>query len=113
MATFVLANTSNMQEGSHIVADGGMLAEVRHYASLKFSISEIATILLLDPEQLRRQILSPSDPLHVAYESGKLLSQVKYREKILEAADGGHSWAIGILEHWAAQQLEEELGGYA
>ena len=102
-----------MQEGSHIVADGGMLAEVRRYASLKFSISEIATILLLDPEQLRRQILSPSDPLHVAYESGKLQSQVKYREKILAKAEEGHSWAIGILEHWAALQLEEELGGYA
>lgn len=100
-----------MQEGSHIIADGGMLAEVRRYASLKFSISEIATILLLDPEQLRRQILSPSDPLHAAYESGKLESQLKYREKIKAKAEEGQAWAITILEHWSRQQLEEELGG--
>ena len=95
-----------------IVADQETLRQVREYASLKFTITEIATMLFLDAEQLRRQINAPG-ALHDAYEAGKLESQIKYRQKVKEKAEAGDSWAIALLEHWAAQQLEEELGGYA
>ncbi len=103
-----------MQDDSqYIVPTAALLSQVKNYASLKFAVSEIATILLLDPEQLRRQITSPADPFHQAYESGKLESQVKYREKIRVKAEEGQTWAITLLEKWEKKQLEEELGGHA
>lgn len=99
------------EESAIILPTPELVADVRKYASLKFSLSEIATLLQLDLEQLRRQCLAPAGALHSAYEAGKLESQLKYREKIKAAAEKGQAWAIAILEHWGRQQLEEELGG--
>lgn len=103
-----------MQKKSlYILPNDEILAQIENYASMKFSISEIATLLHLDYEQLRRQIAAPADPIRSAYEAGKLKGQLKYREKIRLKAEEGEVWAISILERWEKKQLEEELGVYA
>lgn len=83
---------------------------VKHYAELKFSYSQIATMLLLDVVAFRRQMEDPESKLARAYAAGKLLSQVKRREMLLREAEKGHEWAIRLLDQYEIKQNEEEYG---
>jgi len=85
------------------------LKNVEHWAELKFSLSEIATMLLIDVVQLRLAIQDPKSDISLAYNAGKLKSQVKRREVILEAANKGAEWAINLLDKYEIHQKEDEL----
>lgn len=82
---------------------------IRHYAELRYSLTEIATMLTVDVGQLRMAILNPRSDVALAYNSGKLLSSVKRREAIFEAAGLGQEWAIKILDSYEVDQKEDEL----
>jgi len=85
------------------------LENIKHYAELKFSLTEIATMLTVDVGQLRIAIQNPKSDVALAYNAGKLLSSVKRREVILEAANKGAEWAIKLLDSYEVDQKEDEL----
>ena len=85
------------------------LEKIKHYAELKFSLTEIATMLTVDVGQLRLAIQNPKSDVSLAYNAGKLLSSVKRRETILEAANKGAEWAIKLLDSYEVDQKEDEL----
>ena len=85
------------------------LKNVEHWAELKFSLSEIATMLLIDVVQLRLAIQDPKSDISLAYNAGKLNSQVTRREVILKAANRGAEWAINLLDKYEIHQKEDEL----
>ncbi len=85
------------------------MENIRHWAELKFSISEIATMLMVDVAELRIALQDPKSDVAISYNAGKVSSQVKRREKILELAEQGNEWAIKILDGYEIKQTEEEL----
>ncbi len=85
------------------------LQTIEHYAELKFSLSEIATMLMVDVCQLRVAIQDPKSDISMCYNSGKLKSQIKRREAILKAANNGAEWAINLLDRYEMHQTEDEL----
>lgn len=86
------------------------LKQIKHLSSLRYTISQIATIMMIPVEELRRRIANPDDAVSMAYHSGKLESQEVYRRKVKESAEKGCEWAIILIEKWNQDQLEEELG---
>ncbi len=92
------------------IPDDDLCGKIRYLASLRYTISEIATILLMPADELRLRFANPKDPLACAYKAGKVESQAKYRCRVKKAAEDGESWAISIIEGWERRQLEEELG---
>ena len=85
------------------------LENIRHYAELRYSIIEIASMLLVDVGQLRMAMQNPRSDVALAYNSGKLLSSVKRREKIFELAELGEEWAIKQMDRYEAEQKEADL----
>lgn len=85
------------------------LEHIKHWAELKFSLSEIATMLMIDIMELRMALQNPKSDIALAYNAGKVSSQIKRREKILELAEQGNEWAIKILDGYEVKQTEEEL----
>ena len=75
----------------------------------KFSLSEIATMLMINIMELRMALQNPKSDIALAYNAGKVSSQIKRREKILELAEQGNEWAIKILDGYEVKQTEEEL----
>lgn len=109
LATFAIY--MDMKEmKTYTIADSELCSKVRHYASLRYTISEIATLLMFPVEELRMRVSNPNDPLALAYKSGRLESQTKYREAVRKKAEDGSAWAIAVIEGWEMRQLEEELG---
>lgn len=86
--------------------------QIREYASLRYTISQIAIMMGIDVEELRMKISDKDSVISRAYHAGILDSQRKYRESIKKKAESGCVWAITIIEKWERQQKEEELGGY-
>ena len=85
------------------------LDHIKHWAELKFSISEIATMLMVDVVEIRMALQDQKSDIAIAYNAGKVYSQIKRREKILELAEKGNEWAIKILDGYEVKQTEEEL----
>lgn len=85
------------------------LDKIKHYAELKFSLSQIATMLTVDVAQLRVSIMDPKSDVAMAYNAGKLLSSVKRRETIFAAAEKGQEWAIKLMDQYEIDQIEDEL----
>lgn len=85
------------------------LENIRHWAELKYSISQIATMLMLDVAELRMALQDQKSQIAMAYNAGKLEGQITRREAVLKAANNGAEWAIKILDGWEKNQTEEEL----
>ena len=85
------------------------LEHIKHWAELKFSLSEIATMLMIDIMELRMALQNPKSDIALAYNAGKLKSQVARREVILKAANRGAEWAINLLDKYEIHQKEDEL----
>lgn len=83
--------------------------DIEHWATLRFSISQIATMLNVDVSELRLAIQNPHSAFARAYNSGKLKSSIKRREKLLEMAENGSIWAIETLDGYERNQREDEL----
>lgn len=95
---------------TYTIPDDDLCGQIRYLASLRYTISEIATILLIPADELRMRFANPKDPLACAYKAGKTESQAIYRQRVKKAAEDGQAWAILIIEGWERRQLEEELG---
>ena len=85
------------------------LSELKHYAELRYSISQIATMLRVDPGDLRIAIQGGNNDIAEAYNAGKTKSSVARRELILAMANKGQEWAVKLLDKYEKDQLEDEL----
>lgn len=85
------------------------LSELEHYAELRYSISQIATMLRVDVSDLRMAIQCSNNNIAEAYNAGKLKSSVARREVILGMANKGEEWAVKLLDKYEKDQLEDEL----
>ena len=82
---------------------------IEHWAALRYSISQIATMLNVDTSEFRMIMQNPSSELARRYNSGKLKSSIKRREKLVEMAENGSIWAMQTLDGYEKDQREDEL----
>ena len=99
-----------IEDNTIILLSDEALQQIKHLSSLGYTISQIAIIMMIPVDELRRRIANPNDDASMAYYSGKLESQEKYRMKVRDSAEKGCEWAINLIEKWNQEQLEEELG---
>ena len=85
------------------------LENIKHWAELRYTLSQIATMLMVDVAELRLAIQDRKSDIALAYNAGKLQSSIKRREKLLEMANNGSEFAIKILDSYEVDQIEEEL----
>lgn len=85
------------------------LENIKHWAELRYTLSQIATMLMVDVAELRLALQNPKSDIALAYNAGKLQSTIKRREKLLDMANRGSEFAIKLLDRYEANQTEEEL----
>ena len=85
------------------------LENIKHWAELRYTLSQIAIMLMVDVAELRLAIQDRKSDIALAYNAGKLQSSIKRREKLLEMANNGSEFAIKILDSYEVEQIEEEL----
>lgn len=86
------------------------LENVKKMAGLRFRISQIARSIDVPEGELRRLLSVKESAVSAAYEEGKLLGELKYKQTTQQAAERGEEWAIRMIERWEMEQRKEELG---
>lgn len=86
------------------------LDDVKKMASIRFRISQIARAIAVPESELRRLLAVKESPVATAYEEGKILGEMKYKQTTQQAAERGEEWAIRMVERWEMEQRKEELG---
>ncbi len=76
------------------------LDQVKEYASLFFTIDEIAILLDLDVVEFRRQVRGKKSDLAQAYLKGKLESMADIRKLTVEFAKKGSPQAEGFVKEY-------------
>lgn len=86
------------------------LQNVSKLSMLRYPIVKIALALGVPAGEFRRLLAVTDGPLAQAYYSGKLQSELTYREKVRQMAERGEEWAVKMVEHWEMEQAKQELG---
>lgn len=86
------------------------LETVTKLSMLRYPVRKIALFLAVPEREFRRLLAFPETPLAQAYHSGKIQSELAYRDKVRQQAERGEEWAIKIIERWGMEQTKQELG---
>ncbi len=70
------------------------LEQIEQMASLYLSVTDIATILNVRPEELRREIRTADSPAGKAYLKGKTMRKVQLRKQEIQLAQVGSPLAL-------------------
>lgn len=86
------------------------LQTIKSLAALRYTITQIALMLEIQVSSFRKEMMNIDSEIYKAYTSGKLESQINYRNTVKKLAESGEPWAIHLIEKWDIAQNEEELG---
>ena len=70
------------------------LEQIEQLASLYLSVTDIATVMGVRPEELRKQIRIMDDPVAIAYQKGKTMRKVQLRKQEIQLAQVGSPLAL-------------------
>lgn len=84
------------------------LEQVREYASLFFTLEEIAILTMIDLEELRREVNFGHSELNNAYWLGRMKTEVDMRKQVKEWAEKGSPSAEKQMLQWLRDQKESE-----
>lgn len=70
------------------------LEQIEQMASLYLSVTDIATVMGVRPEELRKQIRIKDDPVAIAYQKGKTMRKVQLRKQEIQLAQVGSPLAL-------------------
>lgn len=70
------------------------LEQIEQLASLYLSVTDIATVMGVRPEELRKQIRFKDDPVAIAYQKGKTMRKVQLRKQEIQLAQVGSPLAL-------------------
>jgi IS30 family transposase len=84
------------------------LKQIEQMASLYMSISDIATILGVWPEELRRQIKIKGNLVSIAYNKGKTMRKLELRKQEIQLAQVGSPLALEIARQALIDMEEDE-----
>lgn len=84
------------------------LKQIEQMASLYMSISDIATILGVWPEELRRQIKIKGNLVSIAYNKGKTMRKLELRKQEIHLAQVGSPLALENARQALIDMEEDE-----
>lgn len=84
------------------------LKQIEQMASLFMSVSDIATILGVWPEELRRKIRIKGNPVAIAYNRGKTMRKLELRKQEIQLAQVGSPLALENARHALIDMEEDE-----
>ncbi len=84
------------------------LKQIEQMASLYMSISDIATILGVWPEELRRQIKIKGNLVSIAYNKGKTMRKLELRKQEIQLAQVGSPLALENARQALIDMEEDE-----
>jgi hypothetical protein len=70
------------------------LEQIEQLASLYLPVTDIATVMGVRPEELRKQIRIKDDPVAIAYQKGKTMRKVQLRKQEIQLAQVGSPLAL-------------------
>lgn len=70
------------------------LEQIEQLASLYLPVTDIATVMGVRPEELRKQIRIKDDPVAIAYQKGKTMRKVQLRKQEIQLAQIGSPLAL-------------------
>ena len=70
------------------------LEQSEQLASLYLPVTDIATVMGVRPEELRKQIRIKDDPVAIAYQKGKTMRKVQLRKQEIQLAQVGSPLAL-------------------
>ncbi len=70
------------------------LEQIEQLASLYLSVTDIATVMGVRAEELRKQIRIKDDPVAIAYQKGKTMRKVQLRKQEIQLALVGSPLAL-------------------
>ena len=88
--------------------DKEMLDKIEEYASLFFTVDEIALILEVDAIKFRRDVRHGNNDIGKAYYRGKLKTMVEIRRLTVEFAKKGSPQAEAFVRDYIEKQEENE-----
>lgn len=84
------------------------LKQIEQMASLYMSISDIATILGVWPEELRRQVKIKGNLASIAYNKGKTMRKLELRKQEIQLAQVGSPLALENARQALIDMEEDE-----
>lgn len=90
------------------ILDDDQMKLLQEYASLLFTIDEIAILLKVDPVSLRRDIRHGKNLVAEAYFMGKLETMIAVRRNIIQFAKKGSPQAETFVKDYLEQQNNNE-----
>ena len=70
------------------------LEQIEQLASLYLPVTDIATVMGVRPEELRKQIRIKDDSVAIAYQKGKTMRKVQLRKQEIQLAQVGSPLAL-------------------
>lgn len=90
------------------ILDENQLKLLEEYASLLFTIDEIAILIKADPASLRRDIRHGKNLVAEVYFKGKLETMVAVRKNIIQFAKKGSPQAETFVKDYIEKQEQSE-----
>ena len=84
------------------------LKQIEQMASLYLPITDIATVLGVWPEELRRQVKIKGNPVAIAYQKGKTMRKVELRKQEIQLAQVGSPLALDNARKALIEMEEDE-----
>lgn len=88
--------------------DENQMKQLEEYASLLFTIDEIAGLLKVDAAALRRDIRHGKNPVAETYFKGKMETMIAVRRNIIQFAKKGSPQAETFVKDYLEQQNNNE-----
>jgi hypothetical protein len=85
-----------------------VLALIEEYASLFFTIDDIALLLDIDSEEFRREVRGRNSPRAMAYLKGRIKTEVAIRRSTKEFAEKGSPQAEALMNEYNVKQKLNE-----
>jgi hypothetical protein len=81
---------------------------IEEYASLFFTVSEIALMIDADQEEFRREIRAKTSPRAKAYYKGRIKTEIEMRRSTKQFAEKGSPQAEALMNEFGKKQKLDE-----
>jgi hypothetical protein len=85
-----------------------MIDKIKEYASLLMPISDIATLIGADEDELKEKIANKSSAESKAYRQGKAETVLEIRRQEIALAKAGSPMAVELVQEYLIEQSQQE-----
>lgn len=84
------------------------IARIKEYAGYLVKVSDIAILIGVNPDELRKDISDKTNPVHLAYRTGKANTALILRKQEIDMAKVGSPLAIQLTSTYLMEMEDDE-----